>query len=373
MTGKKKKLNILDRLFLWLSVLLSLGLLISYLSPVTDPRTFWPIAFFGLAYPFLLLGNCLLALYWLLRKSKYIVVPVVSVLLGISTLKDNIGFRSSGKADENIESANSVRLMTYNAHNFKPYGEKNDLATKQQMLQLISDEQPDVIGIQEFYSRKRGQYAIKDSMCKIMQSQVYYFEPFSFSNEDEAMGIAVFSKYPIVNKGNIILSDERNSGNQCLYVDIKKANHTFRFYSIHLQSIQFDPTDYDYLSKVSKDGGANLGSSKRIGGKLKRAFLKRSEQVIKIKNHAASCPYPYVIAGDFNDTPASYAVHQMAKGLKNAFREKGSGFARTYNGSFPNFQIDYIMASPNMNVASYHIVKKRLSDHYPVCSTLLFK
>ena len=60
------------------------------------------------------------------------------------------------------------------------------------------------------------------------------------------------------------------------------------------------------------------------------------------------CPYPYIISGDFNDTPSSYAVNQMAKGFKNAFREKGTGLGRTYNGDFPNYQIDYIMASRSL-------------------------
>ena len=111
----------------------------------------------------------------------------------------------------------------------------------------------------------------------------------------------------------------------------------------------------------------------RLGSKLKAAFMKRSEQVFKIKEHAAICPYPYLITGDFNDTPASFALNPMEKGMKNAFEEKGSGFGRTYNGSFPNFQIDYVMAAPGFEVLDYHIIKKRLSDHYPVRSDLLLK
>ena len=63
----------------------------------------------------------------------------------------------------------------------------------------------------------------------------------------------------------------------------------------------------------------------------------------------------------------------MSKGLKNAFCEKGSGFGRTYNGDFPNYQIDYIMASPAFDVLDYDIIEKKLSDHYPVCSDLLLK
>ena len=124
------------------------------------------------------------------------------------------------------------------------------------------------------------------------------------------------------------------------------------------------------MNSITGDGKADKSSARRLGSKLKIAFIKRSAQVVKIKAHAAHCLYPYIISGDFNDTPASYAVNEMAKGLKNAFREQGSGFGRTYNGNFPNFQIDYIMASPQFNVLSYLIIQKKLSDHYPVRSDL---
>lgn len=369
---KKQQLNFFDKFLLGISVLLGLSLLISYLAPVTDPRKFWPVAFFGLAYPLLLLANCIVAIYWLLRGSKYILVPLLSVIIGWGVLMDNIGFRSSKKLNSKVTGENALRVMTYNAHSFKRYGERNDSTTRHQILDLITAEQPEIIGIQEFYSRTRGQYALVDSMKKIMGTDFYYFEPFNFKKAKEAMGIGVFSRYPIINKGSILLSEE-GSGNQCIYVDVKKNDKIFRFYSIHLQSIRFGPDDYDYLAKVSKQGDADITSSKRIGGKLKRAFMKRSEQVFKIKDHASKCHYPYIIAGDFNDTPSSFAVNQMAKGLKNAFREKGSGFARTYNGSFPNYQIDYIMVTPNLEVASYNIIQKKLSDHYPVSSKLFFK
>ncbi len=133
-----------------------------------------------------------------------------------------------------------------------------------------------------------------------------------------------------------------------------------------MQSIRFDPDDYRYLNTVSEQGKPDVSSTMRLGGKLKRAFLKRSEQVFKVKGHADACPYPYIISGDFNDTPTSFAVNQMSKGLKNAFREKGFGLGRTENGNFPNYQIDYIMASQQFDVLNYNIIEKKLSDHYPV-------
>jgi hypothetical protein len=57
MKAKKRNLPFIDKVFLWINYLLCLALLFSYLAQYIDPRKFWPFAFFGLAYPPLLLAN----------------------------------------------------------------------------------------------------------------------------------------------------------------------------------------------------------------------------------------------------------------------------------------------------------------------------
>jgi endonuclease/exonuclease/phosphatase family metal-dependent hydrolase len=365
----KKGLNFIDKLFLWINILLCACLLTSYLAPIINPTKFWPVAFFGLAYPFLLLGNVILIVYWLFRKSAWVFLSIIVIGIGWKVLNKNVGLRFTSSPTY-IAGSNMIRMMTYNVHNFKRYGSKNDISTKHEILQIIKDQQPDIIGFQEFYTKNKGQYDVLDSIQKILNCKNYYFEQVR-TNQDEALGLALFSKFPITAHGMIQLS-EQGSENQCIYADIKKGVKTFRVYCVHLQSIHFDPEDYRYLNNVLQEGKES-GSAKHLGIKLKTAFLKRSEQVFKIKDHAAACPYPYIISGDFNDTPTSFAVNQMSTGMKNAFTEKGSGLGRTYNGSFPNYQIDYIMASQQFDVADHYIIEKRLSDHYPVRSDLVLK
>jgi len=371
MRTNKKGLPFIDKLFLWINYFFCACILISYLAPVVNPGKFWPIAFFGLAYPYLLLGNVILVVYWLIRKWTLIFLSVLCIAIGWNVLNKNIGLRPK-RSYSYVPNPNLVKVMTYNVHNFKRYGSKNDISTKQDILQIIRDEQPDVIGFQEFYTRGKGPYDILDSVQQILNSNNYYFLPV-VSNKSEGIGMALFSKYPIVSHGMIQLASSRASENQCIYADIKKGDKTFRFYSVHLQSVRFDPEDYRYLNNVSPEQGKPEGSAMRLGAKLKTAFQKRSIQVFKVKEHAATCPYPYLITGDFNDTPTSFAVNQMATGLKNAFIEKGSGLGRTYNGSFPNYQIDFVMTSPQFEVMDYHIIEKKLSDHYPVRSDVLLK
>jgi endonuclease/exonuclease/phosphatase family metal-dependent hydrolase len=370
MTRAKKGIGFFGNLFLFVNVILAFALLVSTFAHTIPPEKIWFVAFFGLAYPFLLLGNVIFFVYWLLRRKLWFLLSGVCIATGWDVLQNSVGLRSPSIAQ--TDSTNTVRAMTYNVHNFKRYGAANDIPTKHEILALIAGQKPDVIGFQEFYTRSHGQYDMVDSLKAIMQSDQYYFEPFIF-NGNEGIGMAIFSRYLITGHGMLQLSDEKGSENQCIWVDIKKDNKIFRFYSVHLQSIRFDPEDYKYLNEVSNQGETDMSATKRLGLKLKNAFIRRSMQVAKVKQHAAACTTPYIISGDFNDTPASYAVSQMSQGLVNAFREKGSGLGRTYNGDFPNYQIDYIMASKPFAVTEYRIIGKKLSDHYPVFAGLLLK
>lgn len=367
MKAKKRQLNFFEKLLLYFNVFICVALLLSYLAGYVDPRKMWIIAFFGLAYPPLLLVCSIMALYWLLRKSFYALLSVLTIALGYNVLANNIGMRLPADSDNTV-GKNTLTLMTYNVHNFKMYGSPNTIATKHDFLELIKDQNPDIIGMQEFYTKRRGQYAMIDSLKKIMNSTEYYYEPFD-AVPDESTGMAIFSKYKIIDHGWVKFNT--GTGNQCIYVDVDKNGVKFRMYSVHLQSIHFEPEDYKYLGNVSKKGETNMTATKRLGSKLKNAFLKRAEQVFIVKEHAKNCPYPYTISGDFNDTPASFAVTQMSNGLKNAFREKGVGLGRTYNGDFPNYQIDFVMASPQIKVNDYRIIEKKLSDHYPLKTELV--
>lgn len=366
-----KKLYLIDKVFLWINILLCLSLLVSYLAPGTDPRNNWLPAFFGLAYPLLVLLNVLMVIYWALRKKWYVLLSVISILTGYNVLLNHLEFHPANKGVVMAKPPNTIRIMTYNVHHFRRYGLKIDSSTRTEVLQLIKQQQPDIVGFQEYFSARKGEYDFTDSIMKILDIKYFYYKSFT-GNPRKMTGMAIFSRYPVSNEGLIALSDSANE-NQCLFVDVVKDNKTFRFYNVHLKSIRFDTEDYKYLDSVSKKGKTDMQSTKRLGSKLVSAFKKRAEQMYLVKNNSLRCPYPYIISGDFNDTPSSFSVNQMEKGLKNAFREKGSGFGRTYNGEFPNFQIDYIMTSPQFDIQDYQIIEKKLSDHYPVRSDVLLK
>ncbi|WP_304062952.1 endonuclease/exonuclease/phosphatase family protein [Pedobacter glucosidilyticus] len=364
---KNKKISLVSKVILFFNILAVIGLFLSYLAKYTNPVTYWYIPFFGLSYPIILLINIAFIMYWMMRKKWYALLSLSAILIGYDAFNSSIGLRGKKETTFLNDSA-SIKLMTYNVHYFKRFGLALDTFTRNGILNILRQEQPDIIGFQEFFTRKKGKYNIKDSVLTILNTPYYQYNTTS-GNDYESSGIAVFSKLPILNKGDIHLMDE-NGGNQGVWIDVKKNNQVFRVFVVHLASISFQPEDYNDFNNLKKelDTKRDLNTGKRIIKRLKNAFIERSNQVKNLKIYIDSCKTPYIIMGDFNDTPVSYTLQSLKKNMKNSFEEKGSGLGITYNGDFPNFQIDYILASQEFDFKTYKIIKKDFSDHYPVTS-----
>ena len=365
--SKKKKLPLLDKMLLFLAVLAAITLGVGMLAGQTAPKDNIWIAFVGLAYPFVLLANLVFVVVWVLRRRFVFALATLGfIALGWKTLTAT--YQLFGEQGTTVkDSQHYVRMMTYNVHQFKKYGENNDVSTKDQIIKVIENQNPDVVCFQEFFTRRKGEYDLIDSVKKRLKLKYYYFVP-SVDNNYEAAGLAIFSRYPITNKGKVSFGEF--AGNGSIYADLDVRGQVFRVYNVHLQSISFQKEDYDYIDQVTKKMGTEYRSSRRIASMLKGAFERRSEQVNIMKDEMQTCKLPFVIAGDFNDTPASYCVTQITSSLKNTFKEQGSGFGKTYNGAFPNFQIDYIATTKHFDVINYHISRDKLSDHFPVRSDL---
>lgn len=365
---KRTRTSFLDGMVRFFAIILLLCLVMGVVAGRVDPRDSSLIPFFGLAYPYLLFLNVVMLAWWLIRgRWVFAFISIAVILSGWSSLTATFSFTGDAGVGPKQDSS-LVRMMTYNVHSFKPYDSGAVDSVKRQMLAIIREENPDILCLQEYYTRKKGAYALTDSLKAILGTESYYFVP-SSENSYEATGLAIFSKYPIKGKGKILF-DMQRGGNESIYVDLEVGKRSLRVYNVHLQSISFNKQDYQYLDKVTKKMDPDIVPSKRILGMLRNAFLKRSEQVDIMKQHLSTCEHPYLIAGDFNDTPASYAVTQLTASLHNAFKKKGKGLGKTYNGKFPNFQIDYIATTPDIEVMNHRIIGARLSDHFPLRSDL---
>jgi len=369
MPKSKSKHTFFDKIFLPLTIFAAIALLLGTIAGSIDPRTNVLFAYFALAYSYSLFVCILLLIWWTLKKRwAFPLLLIFIIAIGYKTIHATFGFGGE-EGDSEKKAAGTIRVMTYNVHSFKLFGESNTSPVKEKMLKIVQDQNPDVICFQEFYTRRKGIFNTIDSLKKILKMDNYYFHP-AEENDYEAFGLAVFSKYPIKAKGNIVF--DAFGDNTSIYTDLDVDGRPLRIFNVHFQSISFKPQDYQFLDQLTKKTRGKLYGSKRILYMLRRAFVKRSEQVDIMKKEMGKCQTPYLIAGDFNDTPASYAVNQVTKDLNNSFIKKGSGFGKTYNGKFPNFQIDYIATSKDFEILNYHITKAKLSDHFPVRTDIKF-
>jgi len=357
-----KALSVINKIILIANCLFAVLLFTSYLSAIVDPQKSWFIAFLGLSYQLLLFINLLFLIYWAFQFKVYIFISAVSIILGWGILINNVGLRFTNKPIL-AKPGNTIRVMTFNVHNFMSI-DSPSLPVHKQIMNLMKEEQPDIISFEEFYLNSK-QYKVCDSLSKAMHAANYFFQPL-VKTERDSTGIAIFSKYPVVNY-NIIPISSDEAGAQCIYVDVKQNHKIFRIYCVHLQSIEFEAEDYVCLSNLFHLRKFSFYGFEHVLKKIKLAFDRRSEQVQNFRDKAEKCPYPYIVSGDFNDTPSSYAYNKMSEGLNNSFREKGYGVGKTFNGNIPKFQIDYILASKQFNIRSYNAIKVKISDHFPVC------
>ena len=271
---------------------------------------------------------------------------------------------------------NALRIMSWNVEHFDILEHKTHPETKQKMLQLIKDYQPDIACFQEMVGSDNVPEAINyipDFMREERFEDYHYsYNPkLNFDNEHH-FGIITFSKYPIINRQTIsFYPNDYNSIFQ--YTDIVKDTDTFRVFNIHLQSLKFTATNLEYIDKPTIKDQEDIQKSKSLISKLKTGFLKRKVQAERIKAEIDKSPYPIIVCGDFNDVPNSYAYNTIGKGLQNTFAEKGSGIGRTFSGISPTLRIDNIFASEPFTVLQYTRIPKKMSDHFPLISDVELK
>jgi endonuclease/exonuclease/phosphatase family metal-dependent hydrolase len=372
--AKKNQHSIFTKIVFLVNILLAAALLVSYSAIYISPDKHWIIAFFGLAYPFLLLINVLFILYWLVQFSKKILLSLFIVLLGYFYLNKIIQFSPVHLKN----SKEAINILSYNVRLFNVYQHNKDdkkrYTDRNNFFNLIKAQSPDIMCIQEFYYDKSGKFTTLDTLVKF-QHAGFYHESFTSENEtnNNYYGVATFSAYPIINRGKVEF--EVKSDNRCIFSDIVKGKDTIRVYNVHLESIHLSKEDemfYEDIATSKEQENIGFGSRK-IFSKLKHSFIKRASQARNVADHIKKSPYPVIVCGDFNDTPISYAYHTVAENLEDAFLESGKGIGNSYNGKFPSFRIDYILHSKDFTAYDFEVKKADYSDHFPVVAKLVMK
>lgn len=366
---KARKLSVLNRIVLWFNYFAIIALLASIAAKYVSPQIFWFIAFFGLAFPYIIVLNVLFSVFWLIQFRRLALLSVIAIALSFFTLNSFVQISLS-----QTTSNSDIKITSYNSMLFDLYNWSKNKKSRHLIINSLQETNPDILCLQEFYNSNNpdGMHNV-DTILNAFNYKYHHVEYTTIAYKHNHFGIATFSKYPIVNMGKIIFNTRSN--NICIYTDLLINKDTVRVYNMHLQSISFSKKDYKFIDDVQDEDDAQdeLENSKSILRRLKRAFVKRASQAEKVATSIKDCRYKIILCGDFNDTPASYTYRLISKGLKDAFVEKGKGLGITYAGKFPQFRIDYILHSKEFKCYDFVRSEETFTDHYPITAYLNFK
>ena len=359
----------------WLNMAVVVALLLCYLSIQVNPVTFWPLAFVGMAYPYLLLVNVLLIGWWAVFRRKRMLPSLLVILLGWSHVGEYVQLIGCSAGPDGA--GDGVKVMSYNVRLFDLYNWSHNKETRDHIFILLHREDPSILCLQEFYNHEPGKadgYITKDSLMARWRFTDCHDVYTAHSRYGHHMGIATFSTYPIVKKGVIHFPDDLN--NLCIWSDLVIKKDTVRVYNAHLASIRFGDEDYRFMKDLAPDTDRDSLASggKRIAGRLKNAFIRRTTEVETIVRHMRKSPHPILYCGDLNDTPMSWGYHHLrGLDLDDAFVESGSGMGHTYIGAFPSFRIDHILHSKALTSWDFNTVAEELSDHRAITCRVAVK
>ena len=260
---------------------------------------------------------------------------------------------------------NSLTVVNFNVHVFNSYSnfKAPDLKTTTETIDWVNNVEADVLCLQEFYNIPKSK---KVNVLPLLKEKYprHYYDISSKNGAGNTYGSIVFSKFPIIYYEEL---KEDKAVNGSFFIDILKDKDTIRIYACHLQSNKYNEAQIEAIS-------TSEGKKTFLGKYLETAKI-RIEQAKRIIDNTNQCPYPFIICGDFNDTPISIVYKKMKKNFTDSFLEAGSGYGSTFHHKkLPDIRIDYQFHSNDFICNTLRVAKEMShSDHYPLIGVYSLK
>lgn len=330
-----KRLSFFDKFIFFINSVVSLALLLAYILPFIPPKTFPFLSLLSLGMPFLIIANLLFLLYWAIRLQRQVLMPLIVLLIGLHHV-----FSLFNYSTEQKNSKNGISIMSYNVRSFNRYQWIKDDQIPRKIKSFIRKEKPQILCIQDFY---------KTDSIK-MDFPYSYVE---VKGKKSTFGHAIFSQYPIIGKGNLNFP---NTNNNAIFADIVVKEDTVRVFNVHFESLKIIPEEI--LGEEVSD---------QLIDRVGKAFVMQQKQTKLVLDAVKQSPHKVIICADMNNSAFSYIYRQIEEnGFKDAFKEAGDGFGKTFDFDFIPLRIDVIFVPEELNVNDFQNYKVKLSDHYPI-------
>jgi vancomycin resistance protein VanJ len=337
-----KKLGLIDKLIYLANSVFAFGLLMSLLIPYIPPDSFPLLSVLSLVVSPLLLINVLFLVYWVLRVKRQMLLSLIILL--ICAVQFNAFYRIDLKSPPPLKE-NSLKVMNYNVRLFNLYDWIPDKTIPAQISAFIAEVDPDIISFQEYSSTDK------------VNLKAYVHKHVVLKKQNPSFGQAIYSKYPIVNKGDIKFE---NSGNNAIYADIVKGKDTIRVYNVHLQSLQINASDIDFDQEASK----------RLLKRLSESFKIQQNQAEILEAHIKNTPHKTIVMADLNNTAFSYAYRKIKGNSNDAFAKRGKGLGKTFVIKRIPLRIDFILTDKAFTINEFNTHNERLSDHFAISTVV---
>ncbi len=339
-----KNLSITRKIILVFNDLFALLLLLAFISPYMPQGVLSVLSLSALIFPFLVLINVFFVIYWLVQFKKYFFISLLVLLINFNNIQ--AVYQWEGKHP--IEPKGFL-IMSYNVRLFNAYNWIKKQAVDVDISNYLKDQNPHILLLQEYRNDPKTDFT------------QYQYRHIVLKGKKHKAGLAIFSKFKIINSGNLDFADTYNNA---IWADIVVQNDTLRVYNLHLQSYKIVNPD----TWVEQDKAL-------ITGKLQKVFDKQREQADRVQQHIADSPYPVVVGGDFNNTAFSAPYRILKKNKNDAFVEAGEGFGITWRYKLLPLRIDFILSDKNrLEVLAFETLNHiKFSDHFPIKVRLRFK
>jgi endonuclease/exonuclease/phosphatase (EEP) superfamily protein YafD len=193
------------------------------------------------------------------------------------------------------------------------------------LLRLIGEQKPDVIGLVEVTSHW---------LRKLEALHADY--PYHYELPDEVYaGIALYSRLPISDARVLQLGDTNLSA---VEATLATPGGPVRFIVVHPTS----PIGQEY-------------------------FEQRNRQIRALAEFVRAQPHPLVVAGDFNLAMWNRHYRPLTEVAKLHNAREGYGIGATWPAGWPlGVPIDHVLATDDVQLRDFHVLRAIGSDHQPI-------